>query len=71
MNNIERGIRIAQAIFEAPSGFKNDRTQRIAFKGGKYPDRETDLGGFNESALAECITRELDHLDALSELPKP
>jgi hypothetical protein len=66
VNNIEIGIRLAQAIFEAPN-VKNDRTQRIAFKGGKYPGKETDLGGFCESALAEHITRELDQIDAQSE----
>jgi hypothetical protein len=60
VSNYERAVKIARAIFAAPSGIGNDRVQRIAFKGGKYPDSETDLGGLCEIALADVICGALD-----------
>ena len=29
----------------------DDKVHRIEFKGGEYPDKETNLGGMNETAL--------------------
>lgn len=55
---------LARRIFACvDTGVEIDRAQRIAFKGGRYPDHETDLGGLQESALAKVIW------DALLELP--
>mgnify|MGYP001562924198 CR=1 FL=1 len=34
-----------------------DKCQRLAAKGGKYPDSETNLGGLCETAFAEMIER--------------
>ena len=45
---------IARDIFEAGSEL-DDKTQRLAFKGGSYPDAETDIGGYCESALVDRI----------------
>ena len=47
---------IARRIFEAPHGFKRDKVQRIAFKGGTFR-KETDMGGFGEKPLAKCIAK--------------
>ena len=49
---------LARAVF---SGWGNngDQCQRLAAKGGRYPDAETDLGGLCEEALAEVIEKEL------------
>lgn len=64
MTNTELGVKIARAIFESPmtdgSRNRSQIVQRIAFKGGTWPDNETDLGGLCESALAETITSALD-----------
>jgi hypothetical protein len=46
-------------IFHAGS-HGEDRTQRIAFKGGKYPGRETDLGGLCRTALRDRIVEALE-----------
>lgn len=55
---------LARRIFEAPTGWKEDRVQRIAFMGGDFPrGKETDMGGFCEEALADCIR------SALAEYP--
>lgn len=37
----------------------SDKCQRLAAKGGKYPDSETNLGGLCEMAFAEMIERAL------------
>lgn len=34
-----------------------DRTQRLEFKGGEWPDKETDLGGVCEVALVSFLER--------------
>lgn len=46
---------IAKAIFDAPYGYGKDKVQRIAMKGGQYPDHETDMGGMCFNALMEVI----------------
>ena len=55
MNERKLAETIARDIFESGDELPNDKTQRISFKGGKYPDAETDIGGFCESALADRI----------------
>jgi hypothetical protein len=54
-----RGQRMARMIFEAcmtdGSGTPEQTVQRLAFKGGTWPDNETDLGGMNEDCLASEI----------------
>lgn len=50
-------MRIARHIFER--GVGPGETQRIALKGGTYPDSETDRGGLNEIALPQVIDEAL------------
>ena len=45
---------LAQAVFQSGDE-PHDKVQRIAFKGGTYPDRETELGGYNQIALADHL----------------
>lgn len=52
------GAYIARVIFEVGDE-PQDKVRRIAFRGGKYPDGETDLGGLNELALTAVIDRAL------------
>ena len=47
----ELACSIARDIFSSGDN-GDDKAQRLAFKGGKYPDHETDLGGYCEEALA-------------------
>jgi hypothetical protein len=47
--------KIARAIFKMGDDLGNTPCQRIAFKGGTYPDDERDQGGLCEEALARCI----------------
>ena len=55
---------LARKIFEScDSKTSGDKTQRIAFKGGKYGKKETDLGGLCEAALMSVI------LEALRDSP--
>lgn len=61
--------RLATHVFEQgdedrPGG----RVQRLQYKGGKYPDCETDLGGLCQEALAGIIRDFLHHEPIL---PKP
>lgn len=58
VNDKELGEIIARDIFAALDQ-PPDACQRIEGRGGKYPDRETKLGGFGEAALAELIARSL------------
>lgn len=60
MNNHELATRIARGIFEVGDERTTDLVQRIAFKGGTWPDGETDLGGLNEMALAGVVFRLLE-----------
>ena len=53
---------LARRIFEAPHGWKGDRVQRIAFKGGDFK-KETDMGGFGEDALTAHIRKALREYD--------
>lgn len=62
MSNRETAESIAKAIFDAPQGIGTDRTQRIAFKGGKWPLNETDLGGLSFTPLVDIIEDELRRL---------
>jgi hypothetical protein len=57
----ELANRLAREIFEAPYGVKPDAVRRIQFKGGTY-NNETDLGGFNEQALADHLMEVLGRL---------
>lgn len=59
VNDEELAAIIARGIFEAPEGIGSDKVQRIQFKGG-HSSRETDLGGFCETALARCIEQLLN-----------
>lgn len=61
LNNRELANRLAREIFEAPYGVEPDAVRRIQFKGGTFSD-ETDLGGFNETALADHIMEALGRL---------
>lgn len=53
--------RLARAIFEC-GDTKHDKTQRLQLKGGHWPNGETDLGGFNEVALAAFIADQLNRV---------
>lgn len=53
---VPSAMQIAGAIF-AIGDEPNDKVQRIAFRGGKYPEGETDLGGLNRAALVNVIER--------------
>jgi len=53
--------KLARAIF-AVGDDSHDKTQRIAFKGGKWPEAETDLVGLCEEALATVIRAALANL---------
>lgn len=50
--------RIARAIF-ASGDAPDDKAQRIEFKGGTWPDNETNLGGLCEESLAALILGQL------------
>lgn len=51
---LELGKAIARSIMSVGDE-PNDKAHRIAFKGGTYPEGETDLGGLCEVALAAHI----------------
>jgi hypothetical protein len=69
MSNQELAAAIARKIFEA-GDMPHDKTQRIQFKGGEWPDNETSLGGFNERALADCILGVLEQRRREAGVPK-
>ncbi len=50
----ELATKIARSIFELGDE-PWDKVQRLEFKGGTYPKKETALGGMNEAALADQI----------------
>lgn len=54
MNNMDLAVILARGIFTT-GDYPGDHVQRIEFKGGIYPGRETALGGLNESALRSVI----------------
>ncbi len=54
MDERKLAVKIARDIFKSGDQ-SNDKTQRMAFKGGEYPDSETNLGGYCEVALADRI----------------
>jgi hypothetical protein len=54
----ELARRIAHAIFVAGE-CNGQKAHRIEFKGGTWPDHETNLGGLCEKALAELIAKNL------------
>ena len=51
--------KIARDIF-ALGDEPTDMVQRIEFKGGEYPGKETGLGGLCERALASYIAKSLE-----------
>jgi hypothetical protein len=55
MNNAELAVMLARGIFAVGDEATHDKTQRIEFKGGRYPAKETSLGGLNETALASVL----------------
>ena len=57
--NNELAAIIAREILELGSE-PNDKCHRIAFKGGAYPDNETELGGLCEGPLAATILEVLN-----------
>jgi hypothetical protein len=60
---LKRAKMMARLIFGSAmtdgSGDVSQTVQRLAFKGGTYPDAETDLGGMNEDCLASEIAAAL------------
>lgn len=60
MNRWDLAAHIARVIMDSPVGVEPDRAQRLAFRGGRYPDAETDLGGLNQTALVARIKAALD-----------
>ena len=63
MDNNELAAKIASDLFRVgsePSRGDAGMVHRIEFKGGKYPDKETSMGGLCESALARQISESLD-----------
>jgi len=54
----ELSRKIARDLFAALD-LGNDKCKRLAGKGGTYPDKETELGGWCEDALAEQIEKAL------------
>ena len=50
----ELATKLAKDIFDELE-HNGDKCQRLAAKGGKWPETETDLGGLCEPALAERI----------------
>lgn len=65
MSNYELASQIARDIFvcgSEPSRGIDGTVHRIEFKGGKYSDGETSLGGLCESSLAKQIEVSLDGL---------
>lgn len=64
MDNNERlGCYLARKIF-AIGDEPHDKVQRIEFKGGEWPDRETGLGGLCETSLASSIAGFLNELQS-------
>jgi len=61
LSNDELSKLLARAIFEL-GDVRESKCQRIAFRGGGYPDNETDNGGLIESSLAENLHRILDKI---------
>lgn len=59
MNNAELSALIARHIFEIGDA-PVDKVKRIEFKGGKWPDHETRLGGLDERALTRVIIEALN-----------
>jgi len=57
---------VARDIFAAgDEAWRGERTQRIQFMGGEWPDNETEIGGFCEEALRDCIEKSLlQHLSS-------
>ena len=54
MTNAELGVYLARQVFDLGDEL-GDKTKRIQFMGGKYPDAETKLGGLSELSLASFI----------------
>ena len=65
MTNAEMGVYLARKLFELGDEGA-DKAQRLEFKGGRYPDHETRLGGLCETSLASSIAFLLDRLGPTS-----
>ena len=65
MTNAELARYLARELFKAGSE-ANDKAHRIQFKGGRWPDNETSLGGFGEPMLADWFERTLEKAQASS-----
>lgn len=66
MTNEEKATYLARELFALGDfGAVNDRTQRIEFKGGIWPDSETDLGGMCEGAMVSFFVTRLRELEKL------
>lgn len=61
LTNSQRANLIARGIFAAGDE-PDDKVQRIEFKGGKWPDTETSLGGLSLGPLAGVILRILEQM---------
>ncbi len=62
LNNRERAAQVARDIFQLGNR-GSDKAQRMQYKGGIYPDNETDLGGLCEESLAAFVKRSLDDFE--------
>ena len=69
--NLTAGLaaQIARAIFSCGDEL-GDKTQRIQFIGGTWPDNEKSMGGLCEDALVDLIARTLA-ANVFKEPPKP
>ena len=56
MKTSELAKLLSDAIFKAGS-YKEDKCQRIIFMGGKYPDNETNLGGYSKGPFQDRLER--------------
>lgn len=71
MSNSNLAAYLADAICAVPFYANDDKVQRIALKGGTYPNRETDLGGLSKAALVNVIQNALDARSAQGKDGKP
>jgi hypothetical protein len=60
---------IARSIFEVGDE-PHDKAQRIQFMGGRYPGRETILGGLSESSLASFLSHALARIRKTHSAPE-
>jgi len=75
MTNAEIAAYVARGLFRHGDihhdNGPTEKVQRIEFKGGKWPAKETALGGLSEDALARVLKQLLDCLpDSATRAPK-